>query len=309
MDDWSPEQRAEWQTRFSAAPAGSQERALLEDMQWTGIYIPTGEALSPRPPMDDFYSAEPVFQSNVGVAPPSAPAYVPPPPPSTDDDDGLYGPAPVAPAPPPPPPPAPEPLVPMPGANVGFKLPAPVTAQVDGQLSRIAMVPVGTPPGHPSGIPVAPPAPPTNVSAGIAMARSRRNVNIGGARRTTMRSGKGGKIVAIFFNIRDQVKLYHWQTKSFAEHKATDDLVGKLDTSIDTFVEAYMGRYGRPRLNQTYPLKNLTVSGIRSFIARSDDWLTYKLPRMVKKTDTDLLNIRDEILADLNQIKYLFTLS
>jgi hypothetical protein len=51
------------------------------------------------------------------------------------------------------------------------------------------------------------------------------------------------------------------------------------------------------------------VSGIRAFIARSDEWLESKLPRMLKKTDTDLLNIRDEILADLNQIKYLFTLS
>jgi hypothetical protein len=38
-------------------------------------------------------------------------------------------------------------------------------------------------------------------------------------------------------------------------------------------------------------------------------WLSTKLPRMVKKTDSDLLGIRDGILADLNQIKYLFTLS
>ena len=142
------------------------------------------------------------------------------------------------------------------------------------------------------------------------MNATRRNVpQLSGGRMKTLKSKKGGKIVAIFFNIRDQVKLYHWQTKSFAEHKATDDLIGKLDTNIDMFVEAYMGRYGRPRLGQTYPVKNLTVSGIRAFIARSDEWLTSKLPRMVKKTDTDLLNIRDEILGDLNQIKYLFTLA
>jgi hypothetical protein len=124
-----------------------------------------------------------------------------------------------------------------------------------------------------------------------------------------MRSGRGGDLVATFFNMRDQVKLYHWQTKSFAEHKSTDDLIGKLDTNIDTFVEVYMGRYGRPHMKRTLPVKNLTVSGIRSFIGKADVWLTTKLPRMIKKTDSDLLNIRDEILADLNQIKYLFTLS
>jgi len=113
----------------------------------------------------------------------------------------------------------------------------------------------------------------------------------------------------MFFNIRDQVKMYHWQTKSFSEHKATDELVGTLDTNIDKFVEVYMGRYGRPLIKKTLPVKNLTVTGIRTFITRSTNWLTTKLPRMLKKTDSDLLNIRDEILGDLNQVKYLFTLS
>lgn len=75
------------------------------------------------------------------------------------------------------------------------------------------------------------------------------------------------------------------------------------------FVETYMGRYGRPHMKRTLPVKNLTVTGIRAFITRSSAWLSTKLPRMVKKADTDLLNIRDEILADLNQIKYLFTLA
>jgi hypothetical protein len=127
--------------------------------------------------------------------------------------------------------------------------------------------------------------------------------------RKTRKVRKGGEIVSVFFNIRDQVKLYHWQTKSFAEHKATDDLVATLDTNIDKFVETYMGRYGRPFVRRTLPVKNLTVTGIKNFITRSTDWLSKKLPRMVKNTDSDLLNIRDEILSDLNQVKYLFTLA
>jgi len=122
-------------------------------------------------------------------------------------------------------------------------------------------------------------------------------------------SNPGGEIVNMLFNIRDQVKLYHWHTKSFSEHKFTDDLVGTLDTNIDKFVEVYMGRYGRPYVKDTLQVKNLTVTGIRSFINKSSEWLSGKLPSMVKKTDTDLLNIRDEMLADLNQIKYLLTLA
>lgn len=128
-------------------------------------------------------------------------------------------------------------------------------------------------------------------------------------RTRTRKNTQGGEIVTVMFNIRDQVKLYHWQTRSFAEHKATDDLIGTLDTNIDKFVESYMGRYGRPHVRKTLPVKNLTVSGIRNFISKSTQWLSTSLPRKVKKTDSDLLNIRDEILSDLNQVKYLFTLS
>jgi hypothetical protein len=137
--------------------------------------------------------------------------------------------------------------------------------------------------------------------------QTRRKVDLRGGR--TFRSKKGGDIVATFFNMRDQVKLYHWQTKSFAEHKSTDELIGKLDTNIDTFVEVYMGRYGRPYMKETLPVKNLTVTGIRGFINKTGGWLSEKLPQMLKKTDTDLLNIRDEMLADINQVKYLLTLA
>ena len=151
--------------------------------------------------------------------------------------------------------------------------------------------------------------PDTRNPAGIATNRTRRNIGKIGGRGKTYKSKKGGEIVSVFFHMRSQIKLYHWQTRSFSEHKATDDLVTALDTNIDKFIEVYMGRYGRPYIKKTLPVKNLTVSGIRAFITKSDEWLASSLPRMLKKTDSDLLNIRDEILADLNQIKYLFTLA
>ena len=37
-----------------------------------------------------------------------------------------------------------------------------------------------------------------------------------------------------FYN---QVKILHWQTTSFAEHKALDGLYGDLSDGIDSFVE------------------------------------------------------------------------
>ena len=109
--------------------------------------------------------------------------------------------------------------------------------------------------------------------------------------------------------IRNQVKLYHWQTGSFARHKATDDLTAALDLSIDTFVEVYMGKYGRPAVSGSIKLHNFSESAAKAFVSKERGFLEKDLPRKIRKDDTDLLNIRDEILANLNKVLYLFTLS
>lgn len=143
---------------------------------------------------------------------------------------------------------------------------------------------------------------------GIAATGDRASVGQG--RHKTMRAGSGnGDIVTAMLTIRNQVKLYHWQTKSFARHKATDDLTATLDTLIDSFVESYMGKYGRPTVRGSITLHNFSESAARSFVAKQTKYLTSVLPKKLKSTDTDLLNIRDEVLAELNKVLYLFTLS
>jgi DNA-binding ferritin-like protein len=109
--------------------------------------------------------------------------------------------------------------------------------------------------------------------------------------------------------LRDQVKIYHWQTKKYARHVASDELVKKLDTNIDQFVEVFVGKYGRPSFTSkhTIRLHNFHESEAPRLIKDAIDWLQNGLPLKLKKSDTDLLNIRDTIVADLNQTLYLFT--
>ena len=128
------------------------------------------------------------------------------------------------------------------------------------------------------------------------MAKTRRN------------RSSGGDLVIHLLTIRNQVKLYHWQTGSFARHKATDDLTATLDTNIDAFVESYMGRYGRPSVSGSIKLHNFSESAAKSFVARETTYLQTVLPRKIGKDDTDLLNLRDTILGDLTKVSYLFTL-
>ena len=55
---------------------------------------------------------------------------------------------------------------------------------------------------------------------------------------------------------------------------------------------------------------NMSDDEASAFLNEMVDYFTNKLPSYVNtSTDTDLLNIRDEILAGINQVKYLFTLS
>jgi hypothetical protein len=120
-----------------------------------------------------------------------------------------------------------------------------------------------------------------------------------------------GDDVNFFFQMREQIKLYHWQTHSFAEHKATDDLLDSLDKVIDEYVEVYMGKYGRPKMvvrNSTTYIKNLTKKNMIAFIKACVSYLEGPLTKHLKPSDTDLINLRDEMLSDLHKVQYLFTL-
>ena len=120
-------------------------------------------------------------------------------------------------------------------------------------------------------------------------------------------------IVSMFLQMLNTVKLYHWKTTSYAEHKATDELYSKLNESIDTFVETMLGKTGsRVNLTNTrsIPLLDYTdLNGFKKAVEIAKQFLINMGTDAILKsnTNTDLLNIRDEILGHLNQFTYLLT--
>jgi len=117
--------------------------------------------------------------------------------------------------------------------------------------------------------------------------------------------------IQFFLTMRNQIKLYHWQTGLYSRHKGTDGVIESLDGNIDKFVEVYMGKYGRPKMNSrtnTIQIKNFTEKNAVTFVKACIQELIMEVPKGLKKTDTDLINLRDEMLGDLNQLLYLFTL-
>jgi hypothetical protein len=117
--------------------------------------------------------------------------------------------------------------------------------------------------------------------------------------------------IQFFFTMREQIKLYHWQTGIFARHKATDEVISALDSAIDAYVETYMGKYGRPNLTRTtnvIQIKNMSEKSVIKFVKDCLAYLQGGLVKGLKPNDTDLFNVRDEMLGELNKLLYLFTL-
>lgn len=117
-------------------------------------------------------------------------------------------------------------------------------------------------------------------------------------------------IIKVFFGMTLNIKLYHWTTKSYSRHKASDQLASDILPLIDQFIEMYAGRYKRPEGKlMNIAVKKMSDKEIVSLIGTYISFLQKDLPKQLKATDTDLLTVRDSMLSSLNQALYLFTLS
>lgn len=117
------------------------------------------------------------------------------------------------------------------------------------------------------------------------------------------------KLIAPFITLQQQLRIFHWQSDTYAQHKAFGKAYESLDDLIDSFVETYAGKYGKPRARIKYniPLSNFEGDYLE-FIDSSIVFLNDLSNEFNAETDSDLLNIRDEMKAVLNQLKYLLTL-
>jgi DNA-binding ferritin-like protein len=121
---------------------------------------------------------------------------------------------------------------------------------------------------------------------------------------------KGAKIVLYFFELQLNIKLYHWTTNSYANHKTTNKLLEKLSDLIDSFVEKYMGAFSRPvmKIGSNVPIQNMTKTKYIKLLKQAQDYLRGDLEKVIAK-NTELLNIRDEMLGEIDQALYFTTLN
>jgi hypothetical protein len=118
------------------------------------------------------------------------------------------------------------------------------------------------------------------------------------------------ELILKLVQVQVQFKFMHWQTTGDAKHRAYGDTYDTLGGLIDSFTEAMMGKYGRPEFESEFSLmfQDLSSLSIQNFLDGITDFLVSFTEQLDPKYDTDLLNLRDEMLAAINKLKYLLTL-
>jgi DNA-binding ferritin-like protein len=117
--------------------------------------------------------------------------------------------------------------------------------------------------------------------------------------------------VNAFLSTQIQFKILHWQTKGYARHMAFGDIYDSLGELVDEYVEVAMGKWGRFNVDDktnTIVYKNLSEVNIVEFLQEFKGKLYMITTELDQEKDTDLLNLKDEILAKINKLAYLLTL-
>jgi hypothetical protein len=129
-------------------------------------------------------------------------------------------------------------------------------------------------------------------------------------------------ILRMLLHFQNQIRLYHWSTKLYPRHVASGELYEKADSFNDKFVEIYQGKFNGGSLKGVVPFKYESIvldlnnmddlsiiESLNEFKLFLADDLYKWLSNMPHHSNTDLKNLVDELMGNVNQTLYLFTLS
>lgn len=117
------------------------------------------------------------------------------------------------------------------------------------------------------------------------------------------------KLSLILLEFRTLMKMYHWTTTTYSRHVASCGFIASLDSAIDSIIETYSARHGRPALSGSMNLTVFTMTDAEAFagLERFATFLLNEMPKYLGPQDTDILNKRDDLLGLVHQTMYLFT--
>jgi DNA-binding ferritin-like protein len=102
-----------------------------------------------------------------------------------------------------------------------------------------------------------------------------------------------------------QLKIMHWGTESYAQHKAYMKAYDSIDEGLDALVESYQGYHGRIDFGNSCEFISFSDVEPNSWLKTMMECLT-TLRENVK--ESDLQNLIDELIASVSKLMYLLTL-
>lgn len=117
-------------------------------------------------------------------------------------------------------------------------------------------------------------------------------------------------IIETFLEMIVVIKLYHWKTKNYSIHKATDELLKKLDENVDHFVEILLGKCNSRLKHIEQRVRNIDIKTNDALKEKLFEYRAFLIDMneiFNTKYDSDLFSVRDNILGDINQFLYLLT--
>ena len=112
-------------------------------------------------------------------------------------------------------------------------------------------------------------------------------------------------LIQFLLEAANQVRVLHWGTSSYSEHVALGDLYDAISDAADKIAEALMGAQGkRLQLKGTLELVDYAEGVPANYVRGIGEALT-----SITGLPTDILNMRDDLLAAVHKTSYLLTLS
>lgn len=116
-----------------------------------------------------------------------------------------------------------------------------------------------------------------------------------------------------FLGLLGQIKLCHWTTKKYSTHKALDELHKNLSEDIDKFIEVYVGKYNLngdviKEFSINMKAKTMIDNDIKECLKFHNENLRKIRNTNFSKNSSDLQNIIDNMIANINQSLYLLNL-
>lgn len=100
------------------------------------------------------------------------------------------------------------------------------------------------------------------------------------------------------------LKLYHWKTKMYVRHVASDQLYKHINEFTDQLVEYYQGRNPLINIdNQCISIYNVNDDNVISFLENLNKFIT-----LISIANKGIIAKRDELIGFVDQALYLFTL-